>query len=102
MTFGVSLGGRAIWPLFLPLEVAVAASFYWYYIRLKKVTVVADGLVISNYLREIKVPWRDIVQVSGSRWVSGHQVTITFDRDLDFGTSIIFLPRVRILWPGPE
>ena len=65
-------------------------------------TLVADGLVVSNYLREIKVPWLDIVQVSGSRWVSGHQITISLHRDLGFGTSIIFMPKTRILRPGQE
>ena len=62
----------------------------------------ADGLVVSNFRREIRVPWRDIVEVSGSRWVSTRQVTITLDRDLGFGTSIIFMPKTRILWPGQE
>ncbi len=62
MTFGAAIGGRGIWPFFFPLIVVVAVSIYWYYVRLKKVTVEADGLVISNFLREIRVPWRDIVQ----------------------------------------
>jgi hypothetical protein len=102
MTFGVAAGGRGIWPFFFPLMVMVAVSIYWYYVRIKKVSVDADGLVVSNFLREIRVPWRDIVQVSGSRWVSTRQITVTLDRDLGFGTSIIFMPKTRILWPGQE
>jgi len=91
MTFGVARGGRGIWPFFFPLMVAVGVSIYWYYGRVKRVAVDADGLVVSNFLREIRVPWRDIVEVTGSRWVSTRQVTITLDRDLGFGTSIIFM-----------
>ena len=102
MTFGVARGGRGIWPFFFPLMVAVGVSIYWYYGRVKRVAVDADGLVVSNFLREIRVPWRDIVEVTGSRWVSTRQVTITLDRDLGFGTSIIFMPKTRILWPGQE
>ena len=30
------------------------------------------------------------------------QVTITFDRDIGFGTSIVFMPKFRFLWPGQE
>ena len=30
------------------------------------------------------------------------QLTITFDRDIGFGTSIVFMPKVRYLWPGQE
>ena len=96
------MGGRGIWPFFFPAIAMVAVSVYWYYVRLKKVIVEEDGLVVSNFVREIRVPWRDIVNVSGSRWVSTRQVTIRLDRDLGFGTSIIFMPQTRILWPGQE
>ena len=102
MTFGAAIGGRGIWPFFFPLIVMVGVSFYWYYCRLKKVIVEEDGLVVSNFVREIRVPWRDIVEVTGSRWVSTRQITITLDRDLGFGTSILFMPKTRILWPGQE
>ena len=102
MAFGATMGGRGIWPFFFPLIVMVAVSIYWYYCRLKKVTVEEDGLVISNFVREIRVPWRDIVEVTGSRWVSTRQITVRFDRDFGFGTSIIFMPKTRILWPGQE
>ena len=58
--------------------------------------------MISNYLREVRVPWREIVDVSGSRWVNTRQIKVTFNRDIGFGTSIIFMPKVRLLWPGQE
>jgi hypothetical protein len=102
MGFGVAVGGPGIWPFMFPLMMAVGVSIYWYYGRVKKVAVDADGLVVSNFLREIRVPWRDIAQVSGSRWVSTRQITVTFDRDLGFGYSIIFMPKTRFLWPGQE
>jgi hypothetical protein len=94
-------GGRAL-PLVAPLGVVVVVSIYWYYVRLKKVSIDSDGLVISNYTRELRVPWRDIVKVTGSRWEKTHHVTVTFDRDTSFGTSIIFMPKFRFLWPGQE
>lgn len=102
MTFGAALGGRGIWPFFFPVIAMVAVSVYWYYVRLKKVIVEEDGLVVSNFVREIRVPWRDIAGVAGSRWVNTRQITITLDRDLGFGTSIVFMPKTRILWPGQE
>lgn len=102
LAFGVYLAGSRVVPVLAPLGVLVVVSIYWYYVRLKKVSIDADGLVISNYLREVRVPWRDILKVSGSRWVSTRQVTVVFDRNIGFGTSIIFMPKVRILWPGQE
>ena len=89
-------------PIFAPVGVLVAVSVYWYYSRLKKVAMDSDGLVISNYLREVRVPWRQIVNVSGRRWVNTRQVAVIFDRDTGFGTSIIFMPKIRLLWPGQE
>jgi hypothetical protein len=89
-------------PIFAPIGVLAAVSVYWYYVRLKKVALDSDGLVISNYFREIRVPWRNIVDVSGSRWVNTRQIKVAFDHDIGFGTSIIFMPKIRLLWPGQE
>ena len=101
-TYGISLAGSRVLPIFAPVGVLVLASIYWYYVRLKKVSVDWDGLVISNYVREVRVPWRDIVKVAGSRWEKTHHVTVTFDRNIGFGNSIIFMPKFRFLWPGQE
>ena len=84
-TYGISLAGSRVLPIFAPVGVLVLASIYWYYVRLKKVSVDWDGLVISNYVREVRVPWRDIVKVAGSRWEKTHHVTVTFDRNIGFG-----------------
>ena len=102
LTYGISLAGSRVLPLLAPVGVLVVVSIYWYYIRLKKVAIDSDGLLISNYVREVRVPWRDIIEVTGSRWVKTRQVTVTFDRDIGFGTSIVFMPRFRFLWPGQE
>jgi len=101
LTYGLSLAGTRVLPILAPVGVLVAASIYWYYVRLKKVAVDADGLVISNYVREVRVAWRDIIKITGSRWEKTHHVTVTFDRDIGFGTSIVFMPKFRFLaWTG--
>ena len=89
-------------PIFIPAGVLVFGSIYWYYVRLKKVAIDEDGLVISNYVREVRVPWRDVIKVTGSRWEKTHQVTVAFDRDIGFGSAIVFMPKFRFLWPGQE
>ncbi len=89
-------------PFFIPIGVILVVSVYWFQIRLKKVAIDSDGLVISNYVREVRVPWRDVGQVRGNRWEKTHQVTITFNRDIGFGTSVAFMPRFRLIWPGQE
>ena len=102
LTYGLSLAGNRVLPIFAPVGVLVAASIYWFYVRLKRVAIDSEGLVISNYVREVRVPWRDVIQVTGNRWKKTHQVTITFDHDIGFGTSIVFMPKFRFLWPGQE
>ena len=102
LTYGISLAGPRVLPILAPVGVLVVASIYWYYVRLKKVAVDSDGLMVSNYVREVRVPWRDIIKVTGSRWEKTHQVTVTFDRDIGFGTSIVLMPKFRFLWPGQE
>ena len=100
--FANTLADRGTWPIFLPLEGIACVSIYWYYVRLKKVAIDSEGLVISNYIREVRVPWRDIIKATGSRWLKTRQVAVTFDRDIGFGTSIVFMPKFRFLWPGRE
>jgi len=102
LAYGLSLAGSRVLPIFAPVGVLVVLSIYWYYVRLKKVAIDSDGLVISNYVREVRIPWRDIIKISGSRWEKTHQVTVTFDRNTGFGTSIVFMPKFRFLWPGQE
>jgi hypothetical protein len=97
-----ALRGTGFPPVMVPLLGILGLTVYWYLGRFKKVTIDQDGLLISNYLREVRVPWRDVRDVSGSRWVNTRQVKITFDRDTGFGTSIIFMPKYRFLWPGQE
>jgi hypothetical protein len=91
-----------LWPIFLPFGVIAIWGVYWFYIRNKKVTIDDDGMVISNYAREVHVLWRDIGDALGSRWMNPRQVMILFDRDIGFGTSIVFMPKFRYLWPGKE
>jgi hypothetical protein len=97
-----ALRGAGFSPIMLPLLGILGLTVYWFLGRFKKVTIEQDGLLISNYLREVRVPWRSITQVSGSRWVNTRQVKITFDHDIGFGTSIVFMPKTRFLWPGQE
>ena len=102
LAFGFSRAGGRVLPFFVPAGVLLAASIYWFYVRLKRVAIDSDGLVISNYVREVRVPWRNVIKVIGNRWKKTHQVTIAFDRDTGFGTSILFMPKFRFLWPGQE
>jgi hypothetical protein len=72
-----------------------SAFIYWTAIRLKRVAMDDKGLYVSNYRQEIFVPFRDVGEVTENRWIDIHPVTIRFQRDTDFGNSIVFMPKAR-------
>jgi len=80
---------------FLVATLAGGAFIYWACIRLKRVALDDQALYISNYHREIVVPLRDIEFVTESRWINIHPITIHLQRDTEFGTRIVFMPKVR-------
>jgi hypothetical protein len=68
---------------------------WWWCIRLKRVSLSGDSLVISNYVREITVPLHELRDVTENRWVNIHPVTLHFRSDTDFGQSVMFMPKAR-------
>src|ERR1019366_5449615 len=50
--------------IFLVVVLLAAASVYWFCIRLKQVRIDDEALYISNYLKEVRVPLRDIAEVT--------------------------------------
>ena len=80
---------------FLLGTVAGGALLYRFCVRLKRVELDDAALYVSNYAREIRVPLRDIEDVTENRWINIHPVTVHFFRETEFGTSIVFMPEVR-------
>jgi hypothetical protein len=85
--------------MFLLITVVGGAFIYWFCVRLKGVELDSESLYISNFVGEIRVPLRDVSQVLENRWVNIRPVTIVFQRETDYGRSIVFMPKVRFLWP---
>jgi len=71
----------------------MATSMYWFLIRNKRVALDGDAIIISNYLRAIRVPLSWISEVRENRWVSGNQITIRFSTRTEFGCAVVFLPK---------
>lgn len=74
----------------------LGSGFIWWGCgRLKRVKVDGTSLYISNYLREITVPLREIRTVSENRWINIHPVTIELCVETAFGHRIVFMPRTQ-------
>lgn len=83
---------------FLIMLIAGTAFIWWACIRLKRVRMDANALYISNYRTDIVVPLANVSDVTENRWVNIHPVTIHFHSDTEFGSQVVFMPKVR--WFG--
>lgn len=80
---------------FLAATVLGGAFLYWGCMRLKRVEIDDQWVYISNFVRETRVPLRDIEDVSENRWINIRPVTIGFRRDTEFGPRVTFMPKTR-------
>ena len=81
---------------FFLLATIVGGGFIWWScVRLKRVRMDDKALYISNYSTEIAVPLVNVAQVSENRWINIHPVTIEFHAGTEFGSRVVFMPKVR-------
>jgi hypothetical protein len=83
-------------PPFVLAWIVGTSVIYWSCIRLKKVSLVGDSFVISNFRREIRVAARDVERVTGSVLWSPELVWLHVRTPTDFGRKIVFMPGVRL------
>jgi hypothetical protein len=75
----------------------IGTSFIiWIAVRIKRVQIDGANLYVSTGLREIAVPITEIGSVKELRWIKGHPITIGFKKATACGTSIMFLPKLRL------
>ena len=81
--------------IFFGATIVGATFFYWASMRLKRVSLVDDELVISNYRRTIRVHLRDVERVSSSVLMHPELMWLHLRRPTEFGTRIVFMPKQR-------
>ena len=54
-----------------------------------------SALVSSTFRETIRVPLRDIAEITENRWLNLHPVTLHLRRPSEFGEEIVFMPKVR-------
>lgn len=82
--------------LFLGLTVMGGLFLFWTCGRLKRIAISEDTIVVSNYLRTIRVPLVNVKQVSASRLILPETVWVVFSEPTSFGKSVIFMPPLRL------
>jgi hypothetical protein len=81
---------------FFAAWLAVTAFILWTSVGLKRVRVDERRLYVSNYLREISVPFTAIADVKQNRWLRHRPVTIYFKEATGFGDRVTFMPKQRL------
>lgn len=70
----------------------------WDCFRLKRVRLDGHVLCISNYVRDIRVPLADVIDVTENPFISDHPISISFRTPTVFGQKIVFIPRGSSPW----
>ena len=65
----------------------------WNCAGLKRVRSDSQQLYVSNYLREILIPFYEITDVTQNRWINIKPVTIHLRNATMFGSKITFMPK---------
>ena len=68
----------------------------WICVGLKRVRIDSTNLYVSNYSREIIVPFSNVANITENQRVNIHPVTIHCRTRTDFGNTIKFMPTTRI------
>ncbi|RXH18269.1 hypothetical protein EAS54_13105 [Bradyrhizobium guangzhouense] len=62
---------------------------------LKRVLIDERELFVSNYFREICIPFSDVIDVRQNCWVRSRPITIYFGDATEFGDRVTFIPKLR-------
>jgi len=82
--------------VFLGVWIVGSAFILWSCAGLKRVHADGQLLFVSNYLREICIPFSSVRDVKQNRWLNIGPITIYFGDDTEFGDRATFMPKRRI------
>lgn len=80
---------------FLLVSLIGVPTLLWFSAGLKRVTRDGAELLVSNYLREVRVPMREVKHVYQSWAVSPWRVVIEMRSSTEIGSTFVFVPRFR-------
>jgi hypothetical protein len=82
--------------IFLAAWVLGSTFIFWASAGLKRVRMDERQLYVSNYIKEIYIPFGAIVDVKQNRWLNSRPITIYFRDSTDFGDKARFMHKWRI------
>jgi hypothetical protein len=82
--------------VFLVVWVLGSTFIFWASAGLKRVRIDERHLYVSNYVREICIPFTAIIDVKQNRWINSRPITIYFSANTEFGDRATFMPKQRL------
>ena len=82
----------------LIILIACLIFIWWSVARLKYLAIENEYLIISNYLKTIRVPISEIKEVTENIYIGMHPVWIKFKTSTIFGKKIMFIPKFVFLF----
>jgi hypothetical protein len=77
----------------------------WLTVHLQRVGYRNHELVVANYWREARIPFKDIEAVEPVWWYKGRLVRVRFARKTPFGLVVYYMPKwgpARAMFSSPE
>ena len=91
--------GEPLAPVFAVATLAGTLFSSARFFPLKSVIAGRDGIVVSNFVRQIEVPYDQIVSVNENKRLNTRDITISLRTDSAFGQTIRFQPYAEFtLW----
>jgi hypothetical protein len=81
--------------VFLVAWVLGSTFIFWASTGLKRVRIDEHHLQVSNYVRDICIPFTAIIDVRQNRWINSRPITIYFRDATEFGDRATFMPKQR-------
>ncbi len=85
--------------------VIATVPLMWLTIHLQRVGYSGQELVVANYWREARIPFRDIKAVEPVWWYRGRLVRVRFNGKTPFGSLVFYMPKwgpARAMFSAPE
>jgi hypothetical protein len=79
----------------LALWLFSSACILWFGMSLKRVCLTDGGILVSNYIREWRIPFGMLEDVTQNRWMNLRPITIRLRADVGCGMTVRFMPPVR-------
>jgi hypothetical protein len=81
--------------VFLVVWILGSTFILWANAGLKRVRIAERHLQVSNYVREICIPFTAIIDVKQNRWINSRPAAIYFRDATEFGDRVTFMPKQR-------